>query len=88
MRLERAVQHQRQALRRRIGEARIGGVGIEGRDEIREGRDEIHEDDHDEAHERDLVLLELEPEQAPLAGDGHVPAVQVERAAVFRAGGW
>ncbi len=40
--------------------------------------------DDDEADERDLVLLELQPEQLPLAGNGDVLAAQVERWAGFR----
>ena len=56
-------------LRRRIGAPRIGVVRIHGGEEIREGREQVEQDDHDAADAGELMAAEAPPGELKLARD-------------------
>ena len=56
-------------LRRRIGAPRLGVVRIHGGEEIREGGEQIEQDDHDAADAREPVAAEAPPGELELARD-------------------
>ena len=68
---EAAVVEQVHRLHRDEGLARVGALGVLGREEIRHQDDEVHEDQQHRARHRQVMAAEAPPHELPVGGDGN-----------------
>ena len=65
-----AVVEEMHDLHRNEGLARVGALGILGREEVRHQDDQVEQDQQAGARHREVMAAEAPPHQLPVGGDG------------------